>query len=215
MLIECLINCDECGGCGTVDNIGMVQKRCESCKCKRRIVRFITISKNWFCDPVGITLSIFFLMLLIYCWHPNQITVGALIALFGTVFIALKYKLDQANYHKDLFEKRLVIFLKIDELLSEFFQNKYAAEAGWRLLSKELDVIYRRSYFLFSRKTYQFISKFRQALIYVSMNSNSDDPNTIKTIDQENSFLSKLLDGQNLSINFPELKIDNYGNEPY
>lgn len=40
---------------------------------------------------------------------------------FGSVFIALKFKLDKANYNKDLFEKRYEVFSVIGCVLWDYY----------------------------------------------------------------------------------------------
>jgi hypothetical protein len=133
-------------------------------------------------------------------------SLGAIIGFLGVIFAALKYKLDRVNYHKELFDKRYEVFLEIEQILRTVFQMPDNNENNiWRndLLSK-LDAIWRRSYFLFGRKTYIFLERFRIAVIDKSHKSS---PHKMEEAEQ---FLITLLDRQALSENFPELKIDNY-----
>jgi len=74
-----------------------------------------------------------------------------------------------------------------------------------------MDLIYRKSYFLFGNETYQFISEFRQAVVDAShISKDSKDPKVVEKVNKANEFLQNLLDGQKLSKKFPELKIDTY-----
>lgn len=146
--------------------------------------------------------------------YRNEGSFSALVASFGAILVAIKFKLDQATYHKSLFEERYAIFLKIDEILSASFQVKYknGNEIDGRNLSKELDSIYRKSFFLFGTETYRFIANFRESVILYSYCQNKELNNNAATDELKNAetFLISLLDGQNLSKKFKELKIDTY-----
>ena len=140
--------------------------------------------------------------------YKNPGYLSFLIGSFGSIFIALKYKLDQASFNKTLFEERYAIFLILDEVLSNCFQDltKNDEKADFRHISKELDSVFRKSFFLFSKKTYKFISDFRQAvLIHVALKD------TVEWKKNEAwSFLISLVDKQKLAEHFPELRIDLY-----
>jgi len=134
------------------------------------------------------------------------------VASVGIMFVALKYKLDQANYHKDLFEERYAIFLKIDEIFSAYYQRKNH-EMTWQDFKRELDSIDRKSHFLFGVETSQFIGEFREAIIYLTSledRERTNDPSIEQKLTEARKFLDNLLDGQSLSDKFLELKIDSY-----
>ena len=80
----------------------------------------------------------------------------------------------------------------------------------WRDFSKELDSIYRKSYFLFSKETYEFIDKFRKAVIELKLAERKDLANESAKVKEAREFLLGLLEGQALAKNFPEIKIDFY-----
>jgi hypothetical protein len=73
--------------------------------------------------PIQISLSAFFISLVLYIIFAKWLRVSLVIAFFGSIFIALKYKLDQANFHKDLFEKRYECVLAIEIALSEWVKT--------------------------------------------------------------------------------------------
>jgi hypothetical protein len=135
----------------------------------------------------------------------SNLSITALMGIFGLIFTYLKYILDQATYHKSLFEERYKIFLEIDEILSLYFQekDKNGDIISWHFLVEKLDSIYRKSYFIFGKKTYEFIAEFRKAVINSKMKKEQEN-------NSDHIFLRNLLDGQNLSQKFPELKIDLY-----
>jgi hypothetical protein len=137
----------------------------------------------------------------------SNIYITVLISILGLIFTFLKYILDQNTYHKSLFDERYKIFLQIDEILSLCFQekDKNGDIINWHFLVKKLDDIYRKSYFIFSKKTYKFINEFRKAVIDFKTSEKQDDSKNNAGV-----FLSDLLNGQNLSQKFPELKIDLY-----
>ncbi len=103
-------------------------------------------------------------------------SIGTVIAAIGLLFMYLKHKLDRANYHRDLFEERYEIFCDVDNILKLSFQdiddndNKITCKE----LRKKLNSIWRKSYFLFCKDTYQFIDKFRNAVIEKSHHSSPE-----------------------------------------
>lgn len=69
----------------------------------------------------------------------------------------------------------------------------------------------RRSYFLFENETYKFITKFRHSIIYTEQNEYETDDESFKIeIRKAKNFLVSLVDRQQLSDKFPELKIKIY-----
>lgn len=217
-MFDWLLDCDECIGKGKVVGMGGMEKECAKCKCRKATWNSINKIKNWLFNnpfkvtPVEMAISFFVLISIVLSimslFHYSPEIFSALVASFGGIFVALKYKLDQANYHKALFEERYAIFRKFDEIISDTINNR----KGWRELVEEMDSVYRKSYFLFGKETYQFISELRLAVAEVS---HSRKGGTISTSLEERAgkaleFLIGILDGQNLSEKFPELKIDAY-----
>ena len=165
--------------------------------------------------PVFMALAFSIIMLIIFALYPGKTTFGIFAGSFATIFAALKYKLDQANYHKDLFEERYAIFLKINEIALSY--HKDVDDGGSKItflgMVDELDSIYRKSYFLFGRETYKFIEEFRKLAIHWYCMRNRRGVSG-ELLDQQaivaEKFLEGLCEGQNLSKKFPELKIDSY-----
>ena len=234
MLSEFLRKCGTCYGKGIVIGTGMMKKVCDNCKNKRKISDINNSIKKWLINnplkstPVGIAVFVFVLVviaLLISIFlkaHSVIITtlIAASVPLFGFIFVALTYKLDQADYHKSLFENRYKIFVEIDKMLWNCFheESKDGQKTDWRYCVERLDSIYRTSYFLFSKKTYQFIDEFRKAVVDFKILDKNEDSNineaakteAAQKVNKAKEFLGNLLDGQKLSDNFPELKIYSY-----
>lgn len=219
--------CENCDETGKTPGIGGIEKSCEICSWDEKFENISCsvfpfkwvekILKKW---PVAITVVIFIgLFITFFYQHAASSTnpvliawITALLGSFGSIFAALKYKLDQANYHKSLFKKRNKIFKKVDKILSDLNHDYNKQE-----ILKKMDSIYRQSYLLFSDETYQFISEFKEAVSFIiyktSALNNPTSPDDIKfkkKVEQAQKFLNSLLDGQNLTKRFPELKIDTY-----
>lgn len=165
-------------------------------------------------SPILLSVMFFFLILITYLISSSLISMSVLVASFGTIFVALKYKLDQSTFQKSLFEQRYEIFEDFDQILHNCF-NENNKDMGWRDYSDQLDSYFRKSYFLFCRETYDFIVKFRRAVIAYKMlgdneNNLEDSEYNRKKYEQAKSFLMNLVDKQKLSDKFPQLKIDVY-----
>jgi hypothetical protein len=93
---------------------------------------------------------------------PEEIMPAA-IAYFGVIFTILKFKLDSAHYHSNLYDKRFAVFLTIDQALITWAGN--GGRSNSEINGKISDSLMRHSHFLFNYKTYQFIEKFRTAMI--------------------------------------------------
>lgn len=131
-----------------------------------------------------------------------------IVTLFGTIYVALKYRLDQASYHKDLFEKRFEIFMIINDVLMKWSRDARSSKNLYHDIS---GTIIWRSNALFSPKTFEFIKKFREAIIFTERMEDEKFPeHGNKQIMDYKVFLGSLIDGENLIKNFPELKIDSY-----
>jgi len=130
MLTNYLMQCSTCSGKGTIKDCGMMEKECMDCKNKRKILVRANKTWRWFCGnpfkrtPFILAFSFFVIVSIIFCFDRTLVSFSVLVAALGSVFIALKYKLDQANYHKDLFEERYKIFLKLDEVLLCCFHDE-------------------------------------------------------------------------------------------
>lgn len=154
--------------------------------------------------PVRISLMVFMTSTLLFAYFQNEFTRNLAIASFGAIFVALTYRLGQANYHKNLFEERFAIFNVIDEVMREWARETKAN----REMIPRLDNIMRKSYCLFSVRTYQFIKDFRMSIITLAYCIESaPDRDAVKASRQ---FLINLVDNENLPKMFSELKIDSY-----
>lgn len=132
-----------------------------------------------------------------------------ILGIIGAVFSLLKFKLDQTNYQKSLFEERFAILKECDEILFCCFheENQNGEKVNWRLLSQKLDSFYRKSYFLFGPETYAFLTEFRKAVLEHAFGRDSDDK-AMKIEAQK--FLANLVSNQTLAQHFKELKIAHY-----
>ncbi|KTC79084.1 hypothetical protein Lche_1104 [Legionella cherrii] len=150
-----------------------------------------------------------FIFYLSYCTYLKITPSGAtILGIIGAIFSLLKLKLDQTNYQKSLFEERFAIFKECDEILYCCFhdESKDGEKVNWRLLSQKLDSFYRKSYFLFGKETYAFLTEFRKAVLEHAFGRDSDKEMKIKA----EEFLANLLNKQTLSDHFKELKIAHY-----
>jgi len=144
----------------------------------------------------------------VYVSNPNSWALGLLTAAFGTMFVALTYKLNQATYHKNLYEQRFQIYKVVDDVMCEWAREGKAN----RDMIVRLNDIMRPSYFIFSDKTYQFIKNFRFSIITLAYmlpmpHGVTEDSRQVTTA---KNFMASLIDNENLPKNFPELKIGNY-----
>ena len=165
-------------------------------------------------SPILLSVVFFFLILITYLCSSSLISMSMLVASFGTIFVALKYKLDQSTFQKSLFEQRYEIFEDFDKILRNCF-NENNKDMGWQDYSAQLDSYFRKSYFLFCRETYHFIVEFRLAVIAYKMlgdneNNLENSEDNREKYEQAKSFLMNLVDKQKLSDKFPQLKIDVY-----
>ena len=159
-------------------------------------------------NSVPIAAVFFIIMIIVVFIHHDANTFSGLIASFGAVLVALKYKLDQANYHKSLFKERYKIFLIIDEILIGTLNIKDEERVAWRnkVLNK-FGSIYRKSYFLFGKETHKFLHEFQlEVLNYLIL---LGDPSSGGRLAAYN-VLSKLASEQELPAKFSEMKIDTY-----
>lgn len=207
--ISVFAKCERCLGSGEYLGTGMIKTPCDDCKwhmgLKKFWDRFLNSLKSkyiaeWVFCLFCVSL-VFYIILIITNSYYQFILETLVITFFASLFPALIYKLNFANYHKTLFEKRFAVFQVIDDVL-------YASNHEWMCADgtsidpvKKLDSVYRRSYFLFGKKTYKFLIEFRKAIVNLKTNTASI---------QQTEFLNILLDSNKLAENFPELKIDVY-----
>lgn len=157
---------------------------------------------------VPLTVLAFFIMTCLAFSDPAPAKIAGSVSFFGSIFAALAFKLNQANYHKDLFQKRYEIFLVINDVLADWCGE---AKSTNEMISKISGDLMRRSYFLFGRNTYEFVTEFRRALIWTATSRNeTNDPKFREEIKSAREFLVSIIDGQKLADKFPELKINYY-----
>ncbi len=82
------------------------------------MLRLLIVRAEFFLKqfPVRTSLCFFLTSLLLQIFFNNQSTISLVVAALASIFIALKYRLDQASYHKALFEERFAIFKVIDDI---------------------------------------------------------------------------------------------------
>ncbi|MES2204774.1 MAG: hypothetical protein V4496_06090 [Pseudomonadota bacterium] len=215
--------CRKCNNTGKIAGIGGVSELCLSWQCRfdsKAKEIFFTV-KNWVCrnpfktDPMLVTVSFFIITIILSCCYREVWAFTLLASSYGSIFVALKYKLDEANYNKDLFEKRYEVFSVIDKVLWDYYHpsndqvNSVASYKTWKDdLIKEIDFIWRKSYFLFGRETSAFIKKFRTSIVDGNSYGHSVGEGYSLQESKANEFMANLLDGiDTLPENFPELKI--------
>lgn len=132
------------------------------------------ISNNPFrTAPIFMAMLFFGFMCCVTFIHPRIETYAVLASSFGSIFAAIKYKLDEASYNKDLFEKRYEVFSVIEEVLWDYFHPEKTVDLSssgyvmkWKLsLANKIDAVWRKSYFLFGKETEKFIKDFRTSII--------------------------------------------------
>ncbi len=210
-----LLKCPFCNGSKIVKSIGGMESRCNQCGkfiaylnhyCVQPTERYITTPIM--AHLVKVTTLAFFIITLVAFYDPVPAKIAGAVSLFGSIFVALKFKLDQASYHKDLFQKRYEIFLVINDVLGDWSRE---AKSTKEMIGKVSGDLLRRSYFIFGKHTYEFVKEFRLALIYTETGLNETDDVTFrKQIQLSRDFLSSIMVGQDLADKFPELKINYY-----
>lgn len=204
-----------CNGSKIVKSMGGIETRCNKCG------KFIAYFNQYYAQPVEryiikpfmvylvpLPTLAFFIMTCLAFYDPAPAKIAGAVSFFGSIFVALTFKLNQANYHKDLFQKRYEIFLVINNVLADWCGE---AKSTNEMISKISGDLMRRSYFLFGKQTYEFINEFRRALIWTATNRNeTDDLKFREEIKSAREFLVSIVDGQKLADKFPELKINYY-----
>jgi hypothetical protein len=156
--------------------------------------------------------SVLLFIILIACYFiwPCDMTKGLAIASLASIFAALKYKLDQANYNKDLFNKRYKVFLAYQKAVIELSNLKSSGLTKDKLTHEILDPVFGKSYFLFGDKTCQFLMTFRGHAINIVCANIDNSEFDQGELAESRGFIDSLKAGQNLSEKFPELKLDSY-----
>src|SRR5262245_49922434 len=85
--------------------------------------RLETLLKQY---PVRISLMTFIGSIFLFAFFQNEFTRSLALASFATIFVALTYRLGQANYHKNLFEERFAIFNVIDGVMRDWASDNKA-----------------------------------------------------------------------------------------
>lgn len=157
---------------------------------------------------------------LLACLAIGVTLVGIVIA---SILTYLKYKLDQANYNKDLFEERYKIFTTVKNIFVSVNKREYEvmSVAQWEELTL-------KAYALFGEETYEFIKKFQenatahvktkpldrlltQETVLAGMNKDiSGTQESVVIRNQVDQFFVELADPKVLLSHFPELKLTVY-----
>jgi hypothetical protein len=211
------LTCRLCNNSGIIEcGFGGMTQSCKKFKCRTMVFSKDINKIIFFFKKYSLPLLFSgFILLTILFYLDNQSTpsykssptgwITFAISWIALIFAALKYKLDRATFQKNLFEERYKLFSIIDEVMWDFaFKGTVTKE----MTSKMTLDLMRKSYFLFNKNTYSFIENFRQALINVEHleETHSDDPK----VKNARKFLASVVDRQNLTKNFEELKISEY-----
>lgn len=205
-----LTACPNCNGSGMVLGMGGMQANCKKCRLKRRFVdignriKLFVFNKPIQKFPVGFTVSIFLFYYLISKDFSELTRGSSLVGLIGLIFAALKYKLDQANYQKSLFDERYKLFCQIEEVINRANASD-ATDEGLRML----DEVINKCQFLFGKVTLEFIIEIRSnfiQLIYFKKRNYDSTPEVDKAL----GFFASLITLKSLPSKFPELIINNY-----
>ncbi len=206
-----IVSCNKCNNTGMIQKMGGMQEKCSFWFCRWQIKNFVKSAPKKFITfivnnpikkyPVSSSFLAAIVILMLARHYQVKITLEAIIADFGLIYIALKYKLDQADYNKELFEDRYIIFRYVDEVIWEWAQSNKATEA---MISKLSDNTMRKAYCLFDRDTYFFIKKVRQSIINLRYQATENEQI------QAREFLISLIDNENLPEKFQSLKISEY-----
>jgi hypothetical protein len=213
-----LFCCPVCKGQGKMMSIGMIENECDLCgKAARGAKKGYKLGRKlllkYIANPIRVhcvtlTVVMFLIAAYIAVCSPSAPTIGGAVTFFGFIFVALKFKLDQASYNKDLFDRRYKIFLTVDRVLHRWCSE---GKSSKELIAKVSGSLMRRSYYLFGEDTYQFINEFRRSIIYTEQKEHeTQDDKFKKEIKQAREFLISVVDGQKLADKFPELKIKSY-----
>jgi len=223
-LIQKLISLFECKTCCStkkVDSMGGMQKACPNCsnwyfkviywfKNNKGRLKGVGFIKNFPLQAACIVSAI----LILSAFFVDDISAVLILVLscIGLVFSALKYTLDQANYHKGLFDPRYAIFSEINDIQYQFTQLSLNEATKHRIqeLRCRCDKQMQKAYYLFGEETFEFVEKFRRAIIDLEVaRCGKYDPAAKEVMDAE-LFLMSLSDYKNLLNYFRELKINFY-----
>lgn len=214
------VKCDSCNSTGKKIGLGMVENECKDCNQRRKIFDCFKRNKMYVLINFWIYFSIFlFLIGCIFIISRSRefglgLSVSTMISLFGLVFLALKHRQDIFEYHLKLFNERLKIFLIVEDVILNFnaiTKNKESEEEYKNRIKNlilKIKSIERRSFFIFSEETHKLILKIKENLIQVHHYQSSKEWTNEKG--QAQIFMASLVDFNNLSEEFFELKINGF-----
>ncbi|HFD2282373.1 TPA: hypothetical protein ACF2P6_002998, partial [Legionella pneumophila] len=197
-----LKKCSSCNDSGTITGIGGIRSNCSKCKFKRALVNFFEkfwafiINKPIQKYPVGFTIVVFLFYYFISKNFSELMRASSIIGLLGLLFAALKYKLDQANYHKSLFDERYKLFCQIEEVIRRA-NALDATDEGLRMI----DEIINRCQFLFGKITLEFIIEIRSNFIQLICLKKSNK-NSAPEADKAMEFFASLITLRSLPSKF-------------
>jgi hypothetical protein len=189
--------------------------------CSKEYKSFLKNPIDWiFKDHiVGVTITILF-VLFIYSFFSSHSELPLLLTSLGSILLALKYKLDQANYNRELFEKRHEIVVATNNVLREFTAEN---SPNKDMIDKMSGDILIKAYALFNSETYRFLIKFREALLTIYHTEKCLKDDDIRSddiiayqkklqdkINKSRKFIGSLADNENILKKFPEYKISLY-----
>lgn len=107
-------------------------RKCDKCICPCLLIlnnskKLVLLLIHWILNnpfkttPILVAILFFGLMCCVTYLQPSISAFAVLVTSFGSIFAAIKYKLDEASYNKDLFEERYEVFSVIEEVLWDYF----------------------------------------------------------------------------------------------
>lgn len=212
-------NCAECNGTSKIMGMGHIEHDCHNkiCKTKMWFWRRISALLSWLLGnpfkTTPILLALIFSCLLIShdLFINGRISTETLIISFGWIFAASTYKLNQATYHKNLFDERYKVYAELLDVLTHYAQEMTVSKEMYIKVSN-IDLS-MKGRFLFGRETRDFIDKFKSSIIKIHYGLKSDgevkEQMRLKAEEARN-FLNPLIDGYNFAEKFKELDISIY-----
>ncbi|HAT1901395.1 TPA: hypothetical protein I8Z61_001257 [Legionella pneumophila] len=160
---------------------------------------------------VRVSLFFFFLAVLVSFFIPTKFSITLMATTFASIFVALKYKIDQLSYNKNLFEERYKIYCVVQEIIQGSHltpkQTAYdITKYNDQLLAKYDSEVMNRGIFVFSDKTFDFLVQLRVHLIDLMLAHQKDNESKEK-VRAAVEFFSKLTLRKELPKYFSEMKI--------
>ena len=142
------------------------------------------------------------LLCIIFLFTNYTPILGIIAVLIGTIFPALKYRLDSYHYNLKLFDDRRLVFEKLESLINQIHQDYGSSPKVDFFLNQFDKEIYSTGRFIFKRNTLSFLNQFRNNLIDLY---NKDAYKNRR--DEIDSFFGEVKVRGKLTEHFPELML--------